>query len=501
MGAEREDRFYRFDPADGSGIFLGLGALQCALLGGGLLGGVAALTAGLPLAAAALPVVAAAVASFARVGGHPVWEWLPLGAGWLIAIATGRRRWFPRIPLLWTDTDPAPAAMPPCLEGLGIVEVPWRGRLSIGAVHDTQAHTLTAGLRVSGPQFVVEPRADQERLLAGWGDVLNQFAVEGGAVTHLSWSDLASPSGLDEHRAWLPEPDPDDLESRGGLRAAYEELLADASATAASHETLITITASGDRLGRAHRTRGEDPLAVLSRALVSTTEALLRGLQNAALTVGDPLTGPDWQRALRHRIDPVTARPQPTRTGRLVERLGLVTAATAGPAALEVAWRHVHVDAAFHRTYHVATWPRLAVPPAWLEPFLSSGGITRTMTVVLTPVPAHQSRRQIERDLVKLESDADTKTQQGRRVDARHRRATQSLLDREEELVAGYAEIGYAGLVTVTASSLDELEDHAEIIEQLAREAGMELRCLDGRQDVGWAAALPLGLAPRTLLT
>jgi len=500
MAAEREDRTYRFDPTDGSGVFLGLGAIQCVLLGGGLLGGVGALTVGLALPAAAVPVVAAAVVSFARIGGHPAWEWLPLGAAWGLAIVTGRRRWFPRLPLLTTDNQMETAPMPPCLGGLGIVEVPWRGRLSVGAVHDTERHTLTAAVRVSGPQFVVEPRPEQERLLTGWGDVLNQFAVEGGAVTHLTWSDLASPSGLDEHRAWLPDTDPADTDIHE-LRDAYDELLADASATAASHETLVTITAARDRLGRHHRNRGEDPLAVLGRALTSTTEALLRGLQNAGLTAADPLTGPDLQRMLRHRIDPLATPPQRQSRGRLVERLGLVTPATAGPAALEVTWRHLRADAAFHRTYHVATWPRLAVPPAWLEPFLSAGGITRTMTVVLAPVSAHQSRRQIERDLVKLESDADTKTQQGRRVDARHRRATQSLLDREEELVAGYAEIGYAGLVTVTARSLDELEEHAEIIEQLAREAGMELRCLDGRQDVGWAAALPLGLAPRTLLT
>lgn len=498
MAAERDDRTYQFDPADSSGIFLGLGALQCALLGGGLLAGVGALTAGLPLIVAAVPIVAAAAASFARIGGHAAWEWLPLGLGWTIAVLTGRRRWFPRLPLLTTDGADDPAAMPPCLDGLVIVDVPWRGRLSLGATHDTERHTLTAAVRVSGPQFVVEPRPEQERLLSGWGDVLNQFAVEGGAVTHLTWSDLASPSGLDEHRAWLP--DTDDTNTPGGLRAAYDELLADASACAASHETLVTITASRERLGRHHRSRGEDPLAVLGRALVSTTEALLRGLQNAGLTVGDPLTGTELQRMLRRRIDPVTAQSRHRPAGRLVERLGLVTAATAGPAALEVSWRHLQADAAFHRIYHVATWPRLAVPPAWLEPFLSAGGITRTMTVVLAPVPAHQSRRQIERDLVKLESDADTKTAQGRRVDARHRRATKSLLDREEELVAGYAEIGYAGLVTVTARTLDELEEHAEIVEQLAREAGMELRCLDGRQDVGWAAALPLGLAPRTFL-
>ena len=37
------------------------------------------------------------------------------------------------------------------------------------------------------------------------------------------------------------------------------------------------------------------------------------------------------------------------------------------------------------------------------------------------------------------------------------------------------------------------------IVEQLARECGMDLRVLDARQDVGWAAALPLGLAPSTL--
>src|SRR3546814_6942978 len=43
------------------------------------------------------------------------------------------------------------------------------------------------------------------------------------------------------------------------------------------------------------------------------------------------------------------------------------------------------------------------------------------MTVVLVPVSTHQSRRRIERDLVKLESDASTKEDKGRRVDARHR--------------------------------------------------------------------------------
>ncbi|MDP9388558.1 MAG: hypothetical protein M3Q48_11775, partial [Actinomycetota bacterium] len=184
----------------------------------------------------------------------------------------------------------------------------------------------------------------------------------------------------------------------------------------------------------------------------------------------------------------------------LVERLGLVGATDAGPMAVESSWRHLRVDAAFHRTYQVTAWPRLPVAPAWLEPFLAGPGVTRTMTVVFRPVSAHQSRRRIERDLVKLDSDAVTKEDKGRRVDARHRRATQALLDREAELVAGYAEMGYLGLVGVSASSEEALAEAAEVTEQLAREVGMELRCLEARQDLAWAAALPLGLAPRHLL-
>src|SRR3546814_17045666 len=92
--------------------------------------------------------------------------------------------------------------MPPCLDGLDIVSVPWRASTSLGAVRDRHRRTLTAVIPVTGPQFVVEPRPEQERLLAGWGDVLAQFAVERGVVTRLSWSDLARPPGMHAHINW-----------------------------------------------------------------------------------------------------------------------------------------------------------------------------------------------------------------------------------------------------------------------------------------------------------
>jgi hypothetical protein len=495
MVSERADRAYRLEPLDTSGVFLGLGLVQCAVLGAGITLAVGAVTAGVPLPVAAVPLAAATTVTFTRVGGHATWEWLPLLAGWCLTRARRGHRWTAPLPL-WTDGCEAPAPMPPCLDGLDIVEIDWRAGASLGAVRDRARRALTAAVPVSGPQFVVEPRAEQERLLAGWGDLLGQFAVERGVVSHLAWSDLARPSGMQDHIQWLDDRErgtPNDAAD-----ASYRELLDVGTITAINHETVVSLTVAQERLSR-HRRDPDSAGDPLGRALVTSVEALLRGLRSAGLNAGNPLDAAGLQRLVRLRIDPVATRPR-ARRGRLVDRLTLVRSSTARPLAVESHWRDVRVDGAFHRTWWIGTWPRLAVPPAWLEPFLSSGGVTRSMTVYLQPVPTHQSRRRIERDLVKLESDAITKEDKGRRVDARHRRATQTLLDREEELVAGYPEMGYVGLVTVSARTLDALDEHADIVEQLARETGMDLRVLDGRQDIAWAAALPLGLAPSTLL-
>lgn len=488
------ERSYRLEPLDGSGVFLGLGVIQCVVLGGGLVGAVLAVTAGLALPFAVAPVALAVAVCFARIGGHPLWEWVPLGAGWLLTVVGRGRRWTARLPL-WPTAAGGAMQLPPCLAGLEIVEVGWRTG-QIGAVHDRERHTLTGIVTVTGPQFVVEPRAEQQSLIAGWGDVLAQFAVERGPVTHVTWSDLARPSGLGEHLAWLAAHE--NVRVHPAAAASYGELLADAAGTASSHEVALAITVARDRLSRRTKLPGGDAEA-LGRVLASSLDALIRGLRSAGLAPSDPLTANAVGQLLRTRTDPLAAVGGPRR-GRLAERLGIAPTA-AGPLIVEASWRHARVDGAWHRTFWIGCWPRLAVPPSWMEPFLAgAGGVTRAVTVVLVPVPTHQSRRRIERDLVKLESDAATKEDKGRRVDARHRRATQALLDREEELVAGFSEVAYTGLVTVTAASEEQLDEHCEIVEQLARESGLDLRLLDGRQDIAWAAALPLGLAPKTLL-
>jgi hypothetical protein len=494
MTAEQPERVYRFEPLDASGIFLGLGVLQCLFLGLGLVASVLALTLRVPLAAAALPVSAGAGLSFGRVRGRTAWEWVPLLVSWAWMRVSRGQRWFARLPLL-PEVDGQAPALPPPLRDLAIVEVPWRGALHLGAVADRERGTLTAVVPVAGPEFVVQPRSDQEYLLGGWADVLNQFAVERGVVTHIAWSDFTRPSGLHEHRGWLTSLPRETLHPEA--EASYGELLSAATAVAASHETLLTLTVSRDRLPRRMTALTADPDHALARALCASVEGLLRAIRSAGLSTEDPLDSAGIARMVRTRLDPPVVGSV---GGRLADRLGLVAPCGAGPVALETRWRHLRVDGSWHRTFWVACWPRLPVGPAWLEPFLSGGGAARTMTVIYCPVSTYRSRRRIERDLVKLDSDAQTKQDKGRRVDARHRRATQALLDREDELVAGYAEMTYLGLVGVTASSEEELEHQCELVEQLARETGLDLRSLDGRQDLAWAAGLPLGLAPASLV-
>jgi hypothetical protein len=130
-----------------------------------------------------------------------------------------------------------------------------------------------------------------------------------------------------------------------------------------------------------------------------------------------------------------------------------------------------------------------------MEPVLAfDGSASRALTVIFEPIPPSASRRRVDRDSIKLDTDATTRAERGRRVDAGHRRLQAAVAEREAELVAGYAEVTYAGLLTVTADDETALRAACDECEQIAREHGLELRPLDGRQDAAFAAALPLGL-------
>ncbi len=491
------DRLYRFAPRDRAGWILGLGASQCLTLAAGLLMSTVAVSSSAPIGLAVVPLASAGILAFARWQGRPLHAWLPVFAGWTLLGVHRQRRWTARIPLLGESGDRKRAALPPFLAGLEILEASaaWtrRQRLgSVGLVADRREHLLSGVLRVQGREFALVERTDQDRLLAGWGEVLAGFCRERNAVARVAWSEWAAPAGMEEHLRFVES---EAMTPTGSVhRDAYAALLDGAGPMTTRHEVLLTVTVD---TRRARITR--DPNAALDDAFADLVLEELRLLtariEDAGLAVDAPLSPGELREALRVRLDPTVLHGFATRARAGFDD-GLVSEHNVGPLAVDVELAHVRIDGSWHRSYWIAEWPRLELHPAWMEPLLLHAGGVRTIAMVYEPVPPSRSQRQIDRDATRLASDEEQRAKRGFRIGARHRRAESAVLERESELVAGYAELEFAGFMSVTAPDPAHLETACAEYEQVAGQAGLELRSLDGQHDAGVGVCLPVGRYP-----
>ncbi|MGH9014390.1 MAG: SCO6880 family protein [Acidimicrobiia bacterium] len=491
------ERLYRFAPRDRAGWILGLGATQCLTLSACLLVGALLVSAGAPTIVAAVPLIAGVVFSFARWQGRPLHAWAPVLAAWGVLRLGGATRWTARVPLLAETGAPKAAPLPPFLAGLEILEAsaPWtrRRRLgSVGLVADRRERLLSAALRVQGREFTLVDRAEQDRLLTGWGDVLAGFCRERGSVARVAWSEWAAPAGLEEHlryveaEATAPEDSPH--------RAAYLALVDQAGPMTTRHEVLVTVTFDTRRV-RVQRKPGtalDDSLADL---LLEELRLLTTRLEDAGLSVDVPLSPQELREVLRVRLDPMVL-PRFAARARAGPEGPPVGPHNVGPLCVDLELPRVRIDGSWHRSYWIGEWPRLEMHPAWMEPLLLHAGGVRTVAVAYEPVAPSRSQRQIDRDATKLASDEEQRVKRGFRVGAQHRRAQTAVLEREAELVAGYAELEYVGFVTVTAPDPARLDQSCAEYEQAAAHAGLELRALDGQHDAGTGACLPIGRYP-----
>lgn len=482
-----EERVYRFSPLDRAGWILGLGAAECLSLGGALFGAGAVLQVdGPPLLALLLPV-AGGIFAFGSWDGVRFHAWTPLLLRHGVARLTRTNRWTRS---LGRTRSPQPA-WPRLLDGIelidaGTVALP-AGPAPFGAVVDRRARTLSASIAVRGEAFSLIERAEQERLVGLWGEVLAGFCSERGAVSSVRVTEWAAPAGVGAHERFLAERSPDT--AREEARAAYAALLADVRSQTVGHEVLVTVTIDRRRL-RGSRRGGDVNEHAAERALSDEIRLLAARLDAAQLDVGLPLSVSDLVIALRRRLDPSGFG---CNGGTLAEAIGVVSVANAGPMATETHWSHLQVDGSLHRTYWVAEWPRLDVPPSWFEPLVLHAGGVRTVAIHYEPTPPSRARRRIDRDSTRLAADEAQRSRAGFRVGAGHRRAQAAVLERESELVAGYAELEFVGFVTVSANDRDELDRSCAEYEQAAAQAGLEIRGLDARHDLGFVCSLPMG--------
>jgi hypothetical protein len=491
------ERRYRLDPQDRTGWMYGLAGPQLITVGLGIVVSVLLMQGGAPVQAA-VPVMGVCVLlALVRIGGRSVLEWVP--SVWRWARSGGGKGQLWLAPLTRANLgEVATPPLPPPLDGQVILVAGEDSAAPIAVVHDEKADTYAATLRVTGRQFALVERGEQENLLAMWGDALAPFCQERGPVVEVRWSEWAAPAGMEEQHAYLAEHMIDDPQDPAVV--SYRQLLRTSAPVATRHEVLVTVVVSGGRVKA--RTAGADRRAVAIETVVNEVRLLRMRLERAGLAASAPLTPHELARALRVRLDP-SVIPTLDRRGRsLGDRAGLVEPADGGPLAAKATWKHWQVDGSYHRAFYFREWPRSEVGATWMSDLLLYGDGVRTIAVSYQPVPPRVSQRTITRQAAKLESDAEHRRKTGFRVGAHHRRAAAAVEEREEELVAGFAEFEFAGLVTVAAATEAGLEKACADIVQVSAGCKIELRPLDGRQAEGVGACLPLarGVAPKGLL-
>lgn len=482
-----EARSYRFADSERPGLLLGLSARQAIPVIGGVLTLAAALQTPIPAVVGLLGPIVGTIVAFGRWQGAPLSETLIPGTRlWALGLV-GRHRWTSP-PLLGDNTG---AAFPKPLRGLELLD---QNDSGVAVVRDRRAGTVTGVLRIRGQGFPLSSRTEQDAMLAAWSAALSPFARERSAVSAVTWQEWAHPVGAHDHRSFLAaigvHERPDDEAA-----ADYLALIDQQAPRTVAHDILVSITVDQRRVRVRRGSTGRLDAAL--DALDGEMRLFASRLDAAGLSVSVPLSPVELSTAVRVRSDP-SRSAQVATLSRSLAAAARRGALEWGPMLVETSRTQVLVDGTFHRSFRIAGWPHLPVAADWMSDLLTTTPAVRTVTVVMEPVPMGRAARAADREVMAREADADMKTQKGFRVNARERKRLADVEARERELSEGHAEFSFVGVVDVTATDLDELDDACAEVEQAAAQSLLDLRPLDARHDQGWVASLPLGrgLAP-----
>jgi hypothetical protein len=118
--------------------------------------------------------------------------------------------------------------------------------------------------------------------------------------------------------------------------------------------------------------------------------------------------------------------------------------------------------------------------------------MVRAIAVTIEPISPLKAIREVEAARTTDTADRELRGRMGFMETARRKRQTDAVERREEELADGHAAVRFAGYVTVSARTPEELERHCSEVEHAAQMARLELLRLYGQQDQAFTYTLPL---------
>jgi hypothetical protein len=465
----------KFSRLSRRGVLLGLSGLQLVMSGIAAGSLVLGLYAGAVLIAFPVIGVCAALA-FVGVGGRKLIEWGPVVARWLWRSAGGQLIYRRRI------VRPRPAgtlSLPGDAARLRQWLDPETGAVM---VHDPHGATLTAIVDLTHPAFVLLDPAEQERRVVSWGRVL-ATACRSGRIASVQVMERTLPDSGKGLAQWWETHGTHDAT---WTSSTYAELIDRAGPAGERHASTVSISLDMKVAGRAARAAGGGIKGAAS-VLRQEMATLLAALRSADLSPSEWLTPGDLAMVLRSAYDPAVAGAL-ERHGELGRDL-----ATAGPVSVTESWGSMRSDSAHHCVLWISEWPRSLVFPGFLAPLLLSSGVRRTFTLLYTPMRTDRAARDIRKKKTEYISDAAQRQRIGQIEDAQQAAEYQDVLQQEADLTAGHGVLRCTGLVAISASDPDELEQGVAAIEQAAIQSSCETRRLWGQQAQAFTlAALPL---------
>jgi hypothetical protein len=470
---------YHFAPRHESGV-LGLARSQVAA---GCVGVVFALVAVLgarqPLAGLGC-IGLAAVVTFTPIGGRPLVSWFGALSAQLIGhrhaaaplaraqLRSGRGVEMEQhsTPIRWHLPGVGRLVIRPVPTALGEV-----GVADISGANRSASITFT----LSGPRFGLTDPDEQARALGSWGQLLGALARESKELKHLQLTERLVPDDLAAQWHFLASlgsiTDP-------SARRIYQSELESLAGQAVRHEVLLTAT-----LGRS----GRDQQAI------ATECTHLVDLFDASGFVARPLSAVALARELRSILDPESTIGELDGSDRLD---GELEAARHAPRSWRSGWASIRTDASWHASFEASGLPRLPVGPEWAWPLVLAEQPLerRALALHLELARPDLAIKRAERAVISEESDEAMRERWGFRSGARHEQSHGAALDREVELATGFADARFSLLVTVSATSEEELSTCARTLVSQGAQSHIELRRLYGRQAEALVATLPLGI-------
>lgn len=484
---------YRFGQLERRGVLAGLRGPQLGIISASALLSlvtVRSLPVGSGLVSSVLIALLGAGIAFVPIAGRPVDEWLPVLSAWAVRAVARQRIFTSRQPssgaTLRADEQPD---LPGSLSGLAILSHEVPGTSSrIGVLKDRRNGTYTGVLSVRGKSFALLDRPEKVRRLSSWAGILSGLAREGGAVHRIQWVERTVPDPGNEIGEYLKDNIAVPLDS--AIARSYLEVVDEAGPTTQEHEVFVALQINVAKANRAVKAAGGGDFGaceVLRRELM----ALSTNLLGTEVAVEGALTPRLLAHALRTAFDPLGRRALASIASRDHDRAG-TSVANAGPMASQEMWGAYRTDESWHATYWIAEWPRIDADPDFLAPLLLRTERMRTVALTMAPVSPLKAIRSIESARTSAAADEELRHRAGFVATTRRTREQESLAEHERDLSDGHAFYRFAGFITVTAESIEELGAACGEIEEAAGRSFLDVRRLNGEQELVFTYTLPI---------